>query len=605
MHGNHKDRSQHFTMRSFLHKMETRRLQNSDMKRLVRILRNVPALKEEHYKHKETLYREHTKAAIQRLPSRLHSSRLSFGPTNLCSIHKGLNQNLLNDIWGWIRHEFDGAIGKFLYPLVMSHGLLTADQKSQVRKLEPVLQMWQTSFNVEASAPPGHEPTRCGTKWHYQQNQCPACMMARIGSDKDVLFALFVGMVGRFNTKTFTTLDALCSVAGWDSMKSKCLRFVRYWVRKTGGDATLLRAGDLGLKLKRLRVQWKREQGRQLRSLSHVKTQRISNHPKLEQRPSTAAGPSHRRPLGRSATSSTADSQRSHELAVPKLFNPKLGPNPRPPDVNRLSPAENLGFELPSMRERTYTIPDDQQDIHPALRERPVSVLVHSPTNASKRSNESRGSDASDDTINPDDSMSVIAPRPDLLHPAPSQISRRPLLKSRSVNTHHRADSVLNTAPSMMSQASTKLYSPSIATTRTIASYNGGPSSRANYIDPLDNPIYNYIETQEERIEKYRRLLTTRPDSDPFSEYEYNAMALPKPQRQSMYSAFGDAAFDVARWGSIDEQVAEDEIEDWEKDEPDEDDETVHEVEVDGDVRLDKRKYRGNSDASVRSGNTY
>ena len=73
MHHNHKDKSQHFMMRSFLHKMETRRLHNSDMKRLVRILRKVPAPTEEDYERKEVLYRERTKKAIQRLPSRLQT----------------------------------------------------------------------------------------------------------------------------------------------------------------------------------------------------------------------------------------------------------------------------------------------------------------------------------------------------------------------------------------------------------------------------------------------------------------------------------------------------------------------------------------------------
>ncbi|KAG9191953.1 hypothetical protein G6011_10687 [Alternaria panax] len=561
MHHKHKDKSQHFSMRSFLHKMETRRLRNSDMKKLVRIFRRVPAPTEKRYEHKETLYHEHTKAAIQRLPSRLRSSRLSFGLTNLCSHHHGLNQNLVDDIWSWIHHEFDKAIGRFLFPLIMSHGLLTADQKSQIRQLEPVLQMWQPDFNVEASAPPGHEPIQCESKWHYQQDQCKACMLARIGTHEHVLFVLFAGMVGRFNTKTFTTMDALRSVAGRDSIKSKRLRFVRYWVRKTLGDTALLRAADLGLELKHLRLQWKYEQQRQPQLLSHIRMQKTPNRT-LEQRPPTAAETFHRRPFGNSAIS-TADSQQYHQAAVPKLFDPKLGPNPRPPDVERLSPAEDMGFELElsSMRERTYTVPKDQKDIHPALRRYPASALLRSPTNASKRSNETRGSSDSEHTFRPGDSMSDDSPHPGLLHPA-----------------YLRADSVLNIAPSNPSCASTKLYAPSVATTRTIASYNGGPSSRANHVDPLDNPIYNHIETQEERVEKYRRLLATRSDSDPFAEYEDEAIALPKPQRQSMYSAWGDVAFDGSRFDKIDEEIAEDEIGNWEKDKSDDDDDDDDEI---------------------------
>jgi hypothetical protein len=249
------------------------------------------------------------------------------------------------------------------------------------------------------------------------------------------------------------------------------------------------------------------------------------------------------------------------------------------------------------MRERKYTLSDDQQDIHPALREAHASVLVRPLTNASKRSNAWRKPVGSEDTIKPDDSISVVAPHPALLHPTPFQISRKPLQRSTSVNTHLRADSIFNTNHSVISRASTRLYAPSVATTHTIVSYNGGPSSRANYIDPLDNPIYNYIETQEERVEKYRRLLATRPDSDPFAEYEDNDMAFPKPQRQSMYSAFGDDAFDVARFNRVDEELAEDEIKDWEKNESDEDYETVREDEVDRE-RLGRGRFRRSSDST-------
>jgi hypothetical protein len=142
----------------------------------------------------------------------------------------------------------------------------------------------------------------------------------------------------------------------------------------------------------------------------------------------------------------------------------------------------------------------------------------------------------------------------------------------------------------------------SLATTHTITSYNGGPSSRANYVNPLDNSIYNYIETQEERVEKYRRLLATGHDYNPFANYEEdNASVFPKPQRQSMYSAFGDVAFNGARFDAI----AEEEIEDWEKDELEEDDEMAHEREADGGMRLGKGRYRSSSDASVYSNNVY
>ncbi|KAL1800571.1 hypothetical protein ACET3X_000913 [Alternaria dauci] len=371
-------------------------------------------------------------------------------------------------------------------------------------------------------------------------------------------------------------MDALRSVAGWDSIKSKRLRFMRYWVQKTMGYPELLRASDLGIELKRLRVQWKQEQHRQLHSHSRKRTQKTSN-PTSGPRSSNAIEGVQRPPVGRSAASS-ASLQRSEQRATPELFDPKLGPNPRPPDVKSQSPLKALGFrlEMPSMRRRTYTIPEDQQDIHPALREQPPSILVRAPTDASEQPKRPSSSVESFQTLRPEDSMSVVNPCPALIPPS-LNFNRRPLQTSQSMKNDLSSAAVINPAPSTISRASAKTHAPSAATTHTIASYYGGPSARADYVDPLDNPIYNHIETQEERLEKYRRLLDTHPDSDPFAEYEDDAVTLPTPKRQSIYSAFGDDAFDDGRFDTIDEELAADEIENWEKEEPDEEDEVFDE----------------------------
>ena len=604
MHYNHKDISQHFTMPSFLHRMETRRLHNSDMKRLVRIFRHVPTPNDLRDERKEALYRKHTKEAIQRLPSRLRASRLSFGSTNLCTTHKGLNQNLVNDIFKWIRHEYDGAIGKFLYPLVMTHGLLTTDQKLKVRQLEPVLRMWQPNFSSGASAPPGHEPIQCGSKWHYQADQCPACMMARMGSDSAVLFALFAGMVGRFNSKAFTTMDAIRSVAGWDSTKSKRLRFVRYWVRKASGESNMLRACDLGMDLKHLRAQWKHEQHRHLRAHSRTRTQKTPVGPMPCQSLGSSTVPAHQPTFSRSASTRTVRRRREQELTAPSLFDPKLGPNPRPPDTKLKSQAEDLGFEMPGMRKRVYTIPHNQEDVHPALRNQPGLIPSRSSTNASRHYNESMASHNPERTIPPDDTMSLPTVRLPRHHnsddrPAPLQIRRRPVPQPSVAGSTRQENSFLNPPASMISRRS-------LATTaHTIASYTGGPSSRTGYIDPLDNPIYDHIETQEERVEKYRQLLSSHPDPEPFAEYEDdNASVFPKPQRQSMYSAFGDAGFNSARFDVIDEELAEDEIEDWERGEP-EDDEVPQGCALNVGMILGKGRRRRASDASVCSNDFY
>jgi hypothetical protein len=549
-HRNPKELCNETKMPLFLHKMETRRLHDSDMKDLVRILRDVPSPTEESYERKLDKYQQYTKRDIQRLSHRLRSSRLSFGSkTNLCSIHKGLNQNLITDIWAWLRYELEGAIGRFLYPLIMS-GVLTAEQEPKVRQLEPILQMWQSDFSLDASAPPGHEPIRCGSKWQHQIHQCPACMMARIGSDEKVLFALFAGMVGRFHTKT---LDSERSTAFWDKTKSKRLRFVRYWIKKTaGGDTTLFEAGELGMHMKRLRHDWKQAQRRLKYSLggttaqgtpmtTNFRTPATADFPQ-NARPQTADQPSHQ---GRRSQ----PTPQPHPVYELPATDPKLGPEPRPNNAKRLSPAEQLGFEMPGMRER---ISADQQDIHPALRTPscPGPIPERHPSNKSKDSN------SSDDTVKPDDSVSVVGLRPAPLrihHPPPTSVRRAPS------HTQKRGDS---RRPPPLSLA------PSAASSYTITSYanpaNSGPSTQSRY-DPLDNPIWNGLESQEDRVERYRKLLGN-PFLEPGVGSERASTVLPVPKRQSMYGAFSDAGFNEMEFDRVDEEVPADEVEEWEKD---------------------------------------
>jgi hypothetical protein len=607
MHHNHKDFAQHFTMRSILQKTETRRLHDGEMKRLVRIFRHVPAPSEERNERKEGRYRRYTKNAIQHLPSRLRTSWLSFGTTDLCSLHQGLNQNLVNDIWGWLRHEFNGAIGLFLWPLLISQDLLTDGQRFKARQLEPVLQMWQPNFSLEQSAPPGDEPIQCGTKWHYQTDQCPACMMARIGSDEDVLFALVAGMVGRINSKPTTTMDTLRSVAGWDSTKSKRLRLVRYWLRKASGETTASRALEFGMELTRLHTQCKHEQNRRLRAPARTRTHETPIHRgSLQNLGSCVVNRTgHQQSFGRSARTRTTGS-RPQEVDTFSLFDPKLGPKPRPPDAKRLSPADDLGFEMPNMRERAYTISHEQQDVHPAFREPPRLTVSRSSTYAPQRFNKSQGSDDLHNLPKADDSTRLSTVRLPQHHnsrdrSATFQIRRRPVPKPRMASSHNRENSCLN--PSALTNSR-----PSFATTaHTIASYTGGPSSRANCIDPLDNPIYNHIETPEERLEKYKRLLARRPDDSEYfaEEEEDDTSTFPMPHRSSMYSAFGNVAFNPACFDVIDEGFAADESENWERDGSEEDEEEFQGYEVDRGMRLGKERYRRGSDTSVRSDNFY
>jgi hypothetical protein len=521
----------------FFYKMDTRRLQASDMKKLVDILRDVPTPDDE---RRATRYRRCIKDEIRRLPRRLKISYLSISATNLCSMHKALDTYLMNDLWAWLRHELNGAIGKFLYPLIMS-GRLTTEQELKVRQLEPVLRMWKRDFTLEKSAPPYHEPIDTGLKWHYQEDRCPACRMARIGSDEKVLFALFAGMVGRLQSKTPTPAEA--QTASWEKSKSKRLRFVRYWLRNTpGGDKTVSEAGQLGVEMKRMHSKWEAEQRRLDGTAAQNMYMPEITRPlgETDRSRGTEAGQQGRR-------SRPADIKTTYpppqELPAMSAHDSKLGPKARSDTAPLFSPAYKLGFDLPSMSERVAPVRQQPTVVSPVYPFSSIQVPGRESVPVRRLSN------ASDDTVMPDDSFSCAG-----LRPPPLQTRRRPPPLPTPASTvkgdigpgvENRVDSVHSTRPP-------STYVPSLADTQTILSYTGGPSSRSIRQDPLDNPIYNSIETSAQREAKIRKILTGK---DPFADEEDNVSVFPTPSHGSVYEAFSNIRFDLGMFDLVDEEV--------------------------------------------------
>ncbi|XPS98365.1 hypothetical protein M3J09_007570 [Ascochyta lentis] len=229
-------------MALFSREMQARRLHNSDIKKIVRVLRSGPPSASSHEKDS---HEKATEAAIKKLPRRLRSSPLSSHGA-LCCTHKGLDAHLIDDIWSWIKYELEIGIGRFLYLIIMSD-ILSEPDKLRARQLEPVVRMFKPNWTLAKSSPPRTPPIDAGDKWVYQKNGCPACMLARIGSDEDALFALFAGMCGRHRWRSG-------GQKGVDKLKSRRLRFVRYWMRTLeDGEQKTSDAYDLGVKLKTLR----------------------------------------------------------------------------------------------------------------------------------------------------------------------------------------------------------------------------------------------------------------------------------------------------------------------------------------------------------------
>ncbi|KAF2183765.1 hypothetical protein K469DRAFT_689889 [Zopfia rhizophila CBS 207.26] len=240
-------------------------IQNTDMKKLTSILGSYPSLPTS--PKKQAKYTDHVRNEISKLPSHLQSSTLHIhvhalkdknGKANkgkLCNLHSQLKHDLIHSVWKWIKHELEKGIGKFLWPILMHGGLLEL-QEWKVRQLEPVLEMW-TYYNAEYGAPLGRAPIRPGEtlegrfvpKWKKQENNCPACMLARIGSDPDVCRALLAGLVGRWSRSRTGSRDAI---------RSQRIRWVKYWLLNLPrGREYFKDAWDLGEELQRIRKNWK------------------------------------------------------------------------------------------------------------------------------------------------------------------------------------------------------------------------------------------------------------------------------------------------------------------------------------------------------------
>lgn len=232
-------------------------LHNSDLKKLARILRGVPS----QLSIKSLTYSSSVKKAIKALPSPLRQSS-GQATSSLCSTHSGLNNALIDDIWPCMHQELSSELGKFVFPLLMARKL-TLDQELSIRALEPLGEMFDKAFSAENATPPHRHPFDSGKKWSYPADHCPACMLARIGSDPAVLKALYAGMIGHFPTFKLASRrvkEEDLSVAALDNPKSKRVRFVRYWLKECSDGDTLYRSAiELGIALKKASKEVKAE----------------------------------------------------------------------------------------------------------------------------------------------------------------------------------------------------------------------------------------------------------------------------------------------------------------------------------------------------------
>ncbi|KAH7407006.1 hypothetical protein DE146DRAFT_607264 [Phaeosphaeria sp. MPI-PUGE-AT-0046c] len=314
-------------------------LHNSDLKKLTRILRGIPS----HCSLKSLIYSGSVKKGIKALPSNLRqsSTRRTY---ILCPTHAGLNGTLIDGIWHCMQNELSAVLGKFVLPLLMCRKLTSA-QELAIRQLEPVGEMFDEGFSAEAATPEcrPRQSINAGKKWAYQADQCPACMLARIGSDTPVLLALYAGMIGHFPTYKLASRPINyedLSPAALDNPKSKRVRFVRYWLKEcNNGDALYRDAVELGIVLKK--------------AYKDLKAERKAMKQQEKQGGWSLAGESvsvEESDLFRDEhhVENLQRQPPKHALQHTSSSDPKLGPQPRSACLNPRSPAEALGFKFQS-----------------------------------------------------------------------------------------------------------------------------------------------------------------------------------------------------------------------------------------------------------------
>jgi hypothetical protein len=568
-------------------------MHNTEMKKLVRVLRGVPC--PDVAKRRDTeAYQQTTKDAVKDLPRRLRHSLLSMSTSPLCSTHKGLDHHLMEDIFDWVRHELDGGIGKFIYPLIM-HNKLTISQEYNIRCLEPVLQMWRKDFKAEASAPPDRTPIDCGSRWKFQDDQCAACILARIGSDDSVLRALYAGMIVRLNSEKLgwagTPLSEL-NARKLDKPKSKRVRFVRYWVKAcASGDHLLTEAAEMGLHMRRAHIKWKRSQCQRPSFYQDGRSSMAGNSVRTDLYP---INPFRDPPAELHRPRTAVETERwLHPKRVYQPNDPKIGPNPRPQNVRGYSTGESLGFNPsvhhPRVSSTSHHHPRDSPESSPPLPDPELNRRLshHDDFECSDSDTTIHPCDSASQapfrtTIRPNDTFSKVSQRveplhiqkkphlgrshihtssltrsqqPTNLHPGPSDV---PVLGNPPRPRRH--DSILSTdtlaqrrsqpprAPSSIlphehpaHRAPSSLHPRRTHSSRQASVLSG---TTINMEEDDMRPVFDPLETREERLSRIKRLL--KP--------------LPVPSEGSVYGGFGDEDGDPF------EDVDEEELSDGEGD---------------------------------------
>lgn len=193
-------------------------LTDTDIESLVPVLSKYPALSSNLLEI--TDYLSSKKTEIHDLPSHLRASFLTSLFTHvprlrnrrgrrkwkLCVHHAGLNASLITSTFETLRREICCKAIPWIHPVLTCPEAVPTvlhDIVLLIRTLEPVSRMWDPSFDIDDCTPEGYTPLiNEYHKWYFQENRCPGCMLARLGSHRKVLAALLAVMVARYTPES-------------------------------------------------------------------------------------------------------------------------------------------------------------------------------------------------------------------------------------------------------------------------------------------------------------------------------------------------------------------------------------------------------------------
>lgn len=181
----------------------------------------------------------------------------------LCSLHRPLNDALIESLFRSIKRQLEDKIPAAV-DCICRYTQLEADFLQEVDRLTPlndVPSLWlrpqatarsASDHQHNAKNPPGNND-----RFTYQADRCSACILARLGSDPDVLVALLAAM------KMHMSEDRT-SVAGLSVRISWVQQWIRQFPRREC-ERMLSVSNQMGDRLKLLHRQARRSEARRAR----------------------------------------------------------------------------------------------------------------------------------------------------------------------------------------------------------------------------------------------------------------------------------------------------------------------------------------------------